>query len=75
VARFGLRIGADFLLSSAGVLLFMLGGDHLLQWTGAGTLIRSIGDCLLAIPVVGAGLWIAMKRMGGHEPSSGALPS
>jgi lipopolysaccharide exporter len=68
VARFDLLIGGEFVVTSAAMAAFMIGGDHLFQWMGAAAPIRSIGDVLLAMPVVAAGLWIAMKRMSGRDP-------
>ena len=68
VARFDLLIGGEFVVTSAAMAAFMIGGDHLFQWMGAAPPIRSIGDVLLAMPVVAAGLWIAMKRMSGRDP-------
>ena len=68
VARFSLLIGGEFVLTSAAMALFMIGGDRLFQWMGAATPIRSTADVLLATPVVAAGLWIAVKRMSGRDP-------
>lgn len=69
VARFDLRIGGDFVLTSAAMALFIIGADRLLQWVSAGTAIRLMGDALVATPVVGAGLWFAIRRMRDEGPS------
>lgn len=68
VAKFDLRIGGDFVLTSAAMAFFMIGGDQFLKFAGAAMLVRCIGDVLLAMPVVAAGLWLAAKRMGKRSP-------
>ena len=68
VARFDLLIGGEFVVTSAAMAVFMIGGDHLFQWMGAAAAIRSIGDVLLAMLVVAAGLWIAVRRMSERDP-------
>jgi O-antigen/teichoic acid export membrane protein len=68
VAKFDLLMGGDFVVTSAAMVFFMIGGDRFFQWMGASTLIRSIADVLLAMSVVTAGLWIAAKRMRERGP-------
>jgi len=45
----------------------MIAGDWFLQWLSAETFIRVIGDALLAVPVIVAGMWFASKRMAAHS--------
>lgn len=68
VAGFDLLIGGEFVITSAAIVFFMIGCDRLFQWAGAGTLARSIGEMLVAMPVIAAGLMIAVKRMRGRDP-------
>jgi len=75
VAGFDLLIGAEFVITSAAMVLFMIGGDRFFQWAGAATLTRSIADALLAMPVVAAGLMIAVKRMRGRDPGLAPVSS
>jgi len=68
VAGFDLLIGGEFVITSAAMVFFMIGCDRLFQWAGVAILTRSIADALLAVPVVAAGVTIAVKRMRGRDP-------
>jgi O-antigen/teichoic acid export membrane protein len=68
VAKFDLLIGGEFVLAALAMASFIIGADRLLQWMGAAMPIRSVGDVMLALLVIAAGLWIAAKRMREDRP-------
>jgi O-antigen/teichoic acid export membrane protein len=67
VAKYNLRIGGEFVVTTTAMVVFMIAGDWFLQWLSAETFIRVIGDALLAVPVIVAGMWFASKRMAAHS--------
>lgn len=68
VAGFDLLIGGEFVITSASIVFIMIGCDRFFQWAGTATLTRSIGDLLMAVPLIAVGLKIAVRRMRGPDP-------
>ena len=73
VAKFDLRMGGEFLTVTIAMSLFMIAGDQCFRWLDAATLVRFLGDVLLALPIIAAGAWIASRRLGEKRPPSGAI--
>lgn len=73
VADFGFRMGGEFLATATAMGLCIVAGDRILQWSDAKTVARFIGDVMLALPIIGAGVWIASKHMGELKPPSRVL--
>lgn len=63
VAGFAARIGAQFVLVTAAVVVLMLGVDSLIAWLEDSVLLRFTCALLLAVIVSFAGLRFAMERM------------